>query len=178
MENVSVRPRHQQSNYPAAPYAESVIPLFLASVSGMRYRTLNCMECGIEIIERNNDMLYRLNDETMPPEIHINGESVPVRCGNCQQLYMVQVSIDVTYEAGGPPLHMQPQSVYLMVDVTKKLRYLHCLECGKPFHSISDRIRQVIDNRIPFNLLASDKIGPVESLCPAQHCGQTWALMF
>lgn len=160
-----------------APYAGIVIPLFLASVTGMRYRTLNCMECGAEFLERNNDTLYRLNDEQAPAEIALSGISVEARCGNCQQKYHVQVSLAVTYEHGGIPMYLQPQSVYITVDIVKKLRYLHCLECGKAFHSISDRIRQVVDNRVPFEQLDPSRIGPLEALCHAQNCGQTWALM-
>jgi hypothetical protein len=134
------------------------------------------MECGAEFLERNNDMMYRLNDTSMPGEITLTGQSVKAKCGNCNQWYGVMISLDVTY-AGDIPLHLQPQSVYIKVDSAKKLRYLHCLECGKPFHSISDRIHQVIDNRIPFEFLDPSKIGVMESLCRGQNCGQTWALM-
>lgn len=161
----------------AAPYAEIIIPLYLTSVTGFKYRTLNCMECGHEFLERNNDTLYRLNDESMPAEITLDGSAELAMCGNCQQKYLVQVSLNVVLEDGGIPLYMQPQSVYIAVDIAKKLRYLHCLECGKPFHSISDRISQVVDNRIPFELVDPAKIGPLEALCHSQHCGQTWAIM-
>lgn len=160
-----------------APYAESIIPLYLGSSTGFRYRTLNCMECGAEFIERNNDRMFRLNDDSLPAEVSLDGASVKAKCGNCSQWYAVQVSLDVTLEQGGVPLYLQPQSVYLKIDTTKKLRYLHCLECGKPFHSISDRISQVIDNRVPFEMLDPAKIGPIEALCHSQNCGQTWALM-
>lgn len=180
MENVVDRPiavlaTNMAAN--AAPYADSAIPLYLNSTTGMRYRTLNCMECGAEFLERNNETMYRLNDTSMPSEIAITGASAKVKCGNCSQWYGVQVSLEVTYEAGGVPLYLQPQSVYITIDSVKKLRYLHCLECGKPFHSISDRIRQVVDNRVPFEMLDPLKIGPIEALCHAQNCGQTWALM-
>lgn len=160
-----------------APYADTAIPLFLASVTGMRYRTLNCMECGAEFLERNNDSMFRLNDDSLPAEITINGASLKAKCGNCQQWYGVQISLSVTLEQGGVPLYLQPQSIYIAVDSVKKLRYLHCLECGKPFHSISDRIRLMVDNRVPFDQLDPLKFGPLEALCHSQNCGQTWALM-
>jgi DNA-directed RNA polymerase subunit RPC12/RpoP len=165
------------TNVHAAPYCDTPIPLYLTSTTGMRYRTLNCMECGAEFLERNNDTMYRLNDSSMPAEIHLNGGSIKARCGKCSQWYGVMVAIEVTYESGGVPLYLQPQSVYIKVDATKKLRYLHCLECGKPFHSISDRISHVTDNRIPFEFADPMKIGPIEALCHSQNCGQTWALM-
>lgn len=161
-----------------APYAEVAIPLFLTSTTGFRYRTLNCMECGAEFIERNNDTMFRLNDQSAPAEITLNGgEGVVAHCGRCQQKYAVYVSLSVALEVGGVPLYLQPQSVYIVVDSMKKLRYLHCLECGKAFHSISDRIRHVVDNRVPFGMVDPAKIGPIEALCHAQNCGQTWALM-
>lgn len=160
-----------------APYAEVAIPLYLGSTTGFRYRTLNCMECGAEFMERNNDTMFRLNDQTAPPEIILDGAVVLARCGHCQQRYAVQVSLVVGLVEGGVPLYLQPQSVYIAIDSVKRLRYLHCLECGKPFHSISDRIRQVVDNRVPFEQLDPLKIGPIEALCHKQSCGQTWALM-
>jgi transcription elongation factor Elf1 len=160
-----------------APYADSIIPLFLSSITGMRYRTLNCMECGAEFLERNNDTMYRLNDDTLPTEVAVDGASVKARCGNCSQWYAVQVSMSVTLEQGGVPLYLQPQSVYIAVDSVKKLRFMHCLECGHAFQTISDRISQVIDNRVPFEFVDPGKIGPIESLCHFNNCGQTWALM-
>lgn len=170
MENTVVRST-------SAPYAEIAIPLYLGSVTGFRYRTLNCMECGAEFLERNNDSLFRLNDPSRTTEIVLDGSSVEACCGRCQQKYHVQVSLNVALEQNGVPLYLQPQSVYIAVDIEKKLRYLHCLECGKPFHSISDRIRQVVDNRVPFELLDPYKFGPLEALCHSQNCGQTWALI-
>lgn len=161
----------------SAPYADTIIPLFLNSLTGMRYRTLNCMECGAEFLERNNDTMYRLNDPSLPAEIALDGNSVKAMCGNCQQWYGVQVSLAVTLEQGGVPLYLQPESVYIVTNTVKKLRYLHCLECGKPFHSISDRISQVVDNRVPFEFVNPERLGPMEVLCHAQNCGQTWALM-
>lgn len=179
MENVVDKPTAGSitKNSNAAPYAAVAIPLFLSSTTGFRYRTLNCMECGAEFLERNNDIMFRLNDESQPTEIILSGASFEARCGNCQQAYAVQVSLNVALEQGGIPMYLQPQSVYITVDIVKKLRYLHCLECGKAFHSISDRILQVVDNRVPFELVDPSKLGPLEALCHAQNCGQTWALM-
>lgn len=161
----------------SAPYATTPIPLYLSSVTGMRYRSINCVECGAEFLERNNDTMYRLNDSELPAEVQVSAASVKAKCGNCQQWYGIQVSLDVTLEQGGIPLYLQPESIYLTVEATKRLRYLHCMECGKPFHSISDRVSQVIDNRVPFEYLAPGRFGPLEALCHYNNCGQTWALM-
>lgn len=160
-----------------APYASVTIPLYLGSTTGFRYRTLNCMECGAEFIERNNDMMYRLNDVDAPSEIALNGSVELAKCGNCQQQYAIQVSLLVSLELGGIPLYLQPQSLYIAIEPIKRLRYVHCMECGKAFHSISDRISQVVDNRVPFEHLNPLKLGPLEALCHRQNCGQTWAIL-
>lgn len=163
----------------AAPYADTAIPLHLGSVTGMRYRQLCCMECGQPLIERNGDQMFRLADDTRPSEVSgaewVTG--APVLCGNCQQQYRVHVSIEITYNRDGIPLHMQPQSVYVTAASDKRLRYLYCLECGKAFHSISDRIAQVIDNRVPFQYLDASKLGPLEAMCHFNRCKQAWAFM-
>lgn len=161
----------------SAPYADIPIPLYLSSTTGMRYRSLNCLECGAEFLERNNDTMYRMNDDTLPNEVAITGESAKVMCGNCQQWYGVQISISVTLLVDSIPLYLQPESIYLANETSKKLRYVHCLECGKPFHSISDRVSQLIDNRTPFEYLRVDRLGPLEALCHNNNCGQTWSLM-
>lgn len=160
-----------------APYGSTPIPLFLSSITGMRYRSINCVECGAEFIERNNDTMYRLNDPDLPNEVSITSASTKAKCGKCSQWYSIQISIDVTYDRDSIPLYLQPESMYITVAADKKLRYLHCMECGKPFHSISDRVSQIIDNRVPFEYLQPNKIGPLEALCHYNNCGQTWALM-
>lgn len=161
----------------SAPYADTPIILNLASVTGMRYRNLHCLECGREFMERNNDTMYRIGDSDLPNEIAIGSESVKARCGNCQQWYGIQVSISVTYERDAIPLHLQPQSIYISSEPTKKMRYLACLECGHMYHSISDRISQVVDNRVPFEYLNPLRLGPVEVLCRESDCKQVWSLM-
>jgi len=166
-----------QANVVSAPYASIPIPLYLSSVTGMRYRSINCVECGAEFIERNNDTMYRLNDADLPNEIAVSAASVKAKCGNCQQWYSIQVSLNVTLEQGGIPLYLQPESIYIVVEEQKKLRYLHCMECGKAFHSISDRVSQVIDNRVPFEYLDNTRLGPLEALCHFTNCGQTWSLI-
>lgn len=161
----------------SAPYAEIAIPLYLGSLTGSRYRSLNCMECGQEFLQRDSERMYRVGDNTLPAEINISSESVKAKCGKCNQWYGVQVSLTVTSQEGGIPLYLQPQSVYFSVETHKHLRYLHCLECGKTFQSISDRINYVADNRIPFEQLNPERLGPFEQPCTWNRCGQIWALM-
>ena len=161
-----------------APYADSVIQLYLSSTTGMKYRTLNCMECGQEFLERQGDVAYRVGDTSQPEEIKLTDQApVSVVCGRCTQAYTVTVSIRVTYETNTVPLYLQPESVYLVSEPVKRLRYMHCLECGKSFQSISDRISQMVDNRIPFEYLNPSRLGPIQRTCTFNKCGQEWALM-
>lgn len=160
-----------------APYADIPIPLYLSSTTGMRYRSLNCLECGDEFLERNNDTMYRINDPNLPTEIAISSLSVKAMCGNCKQWYGVQISLSVTVVADSIPLYLQPESMYITSETSKKLRYVHCLECGHAFQNVSDRISQVIDNRIPFEYLNPGKLGPLERTCTSGKCGQVWAVM-
>lgn len=161
----------------SAPYAETAIPLYLSSVTGMRYRTLNCLECGQEFLERNGETMYRIGDDSLPAEISIGSESIKASCGRCGQWYGVQVSSVVNLERDSVPLYLQPQSIYLAVEAAKRLRYVHCLECGKAFQSISDRISQVVDNRVPFEYFNPARLGAIERTCTFNNCGQTWSLM-
>lgn len=162
----------------AAPYASTPIPMHLTSTTGMKYRQFNCMECGREFLERQGDVVYRIGDSLAPSEVHLGrDERINAMCSGCMQRYTVTVSYHVVYERDGIPLYMQPQSVYLVSEPIKKLRFLHCLECGKAFQTISDRIGQVVDNRIPFEYVEPSRLGPIEAMCSSNKCGQSWALM-
>lgn len=160
-----------------APYAAIAIPLYLNSVSGMKYRTLSCMECGRDFLERDGDILYRTNDDSLPNKVVMQQAATVAKCGDCQQTYAVYLSIEMRYEQGGVPLYLQPQSLYLAIEPAKKLRDIYCLECGKKFHTISDRIGLVSDNRLPMELMDPGKAGPIEARCGFNKCSQTWALM-
>lgn len=161
-----------------APYADIEIPLFFSSITGMKYRVFNCMECGQPFLERQGDMLYRLNDSDRAAEVHIiDGVNMTVQCGKCSQLYVLNASTNIIYEANGPSLYMHPQSIYLVPVPNKRLRYLHCLECGSAFHSISDRISSMSDNRIPMEYVALDRLGPIETRCTQNKCYQQWAII-
>lgn len=160
-----------------APYASTPIPLFLDSITGTRYRSLNCVECGREFLERNNETMHRSNDMSQPDEIAINGETLLATCGDCSQQYSVNISLSVTFEQGGIPLYLQPESIYMEIEANKCLRYLHCMECGKVFQSISDRVSKIVDNRIPFEYLDPSRFGPIQRTCISSNCGQEWALI-
>jgi transcription elongation factor Elf1 len=143
----------------------------------MRYRTLNCVECGSEFLERNNDELYRLNDDSQPNEVAISASTIMAMCGNCMQQYHVNISLSVAVDNNSVALYLQPESMYLAIEHAKKLRFLHCMECGKPFHSLSDRVSQVIDNRVPFEYVDPSRLGPLEARCTSGRCKQAWALI-
>jgi hypothetical protein len=160
-----------------APYAAKVIPLHLSSVTGMRWRPLYCLECGRQFVERNGDMLYRLNDTTQPQQQVISSSPIPAICGYCSQQYSVMVAIHVTVNITTIPLHLQTQSLYMAIEPSKQRRTIHCLECGHVFQAIADRISQVVDNHLPAEYTDSSKLGSIDTMCSSKHCKQLWAIV-
>jgi ferredoxin-like protein FixX len=161
----------------ASPYAAEAIQIFLTSETGMRYRQLSCIECGVDFIERAGDTLYRLGDSDNPEAVALSDLPVDTHCSNCKQQYELHVALSVGLNEGGIPLYMQPQTIYIDVAQSKKLRYVHCLECGKSFHTISDRVSVISDNRVPVEYLDPTKAGPMEAICRFNNCSQLWAFM-
>lgn len=158
-----------------APYASTAIPLYLGSVVGLRYRTLNCIECGRPFIERNADIVLRIGQDNSSRQAHVSADGmIHGQCGKCQQKYTLTLSMAVSTSRGGIPLFMQPQALVITNEPVKKLRDTHCLECGKAFFSISDRVKMIADNVAPVSTLPIDKVGPMESRCRFQHCKQRW----
>lgn len=161
-----------------APYAEVAIALSLGSITGLKYREYCCMECGNTIIERNNDRII-LYSSHVPTEARtdIDG-NIPTICDRCQQKYLVTVSSqEIQNPFNNLPLYMQPQAVFVAVEPTKKLRDIHCLECGHSFYSLSDRVNMIADNVIPFESLDPARLGPMEAHCRFHHCKQRWSVM-
>lgn len=160
-----------------APFADIAINLSFSSTTGLRYRTLNCIECGHPIIERSGDDIYRItNDFPERARVGVDG-SIPTRCDKCTQSFKIVLAVTVVSQQQGIPLYMQPQSIFLTVSQTKKLRDTYCMECGKAFYSVSDRIDSLSDNTIPFELLDPERLGPMEARCKFQHCKQRWSVM-
>jgi hypothetical protein len=160
----------------AAPYASTPITVSLAAISGLRTRTLNCMECGSPFMERNSDMrLFRLNTKTMPEEARVDQKGqIAGLCGNCQQQYTVTVSVSVERNLSSIPLYMQPESIFIANTAQKSFRDIFCFECGKTFFSISDRIEAFVDDIVPLDLIAPDKLGPLEPRCKFNYCKQRY----
>lgn len=160
-----------------APFASTAIRLDLGSVTGLKYKTLHCNECGEPFIERNGDDMFRVSKD-WPEKAHVGADgTIPTTCSKCTQKYVIIISHNVTHVKDGVPLYMQPQSVFMAITATKKLRDTHCLECGKAYYSVSDRVNSISDNTIPFDLLDLAKLGPMEVWCKYQHCKQRWSIM-
>lgn len=161
-----------------APYANAAIPLSLNSVVGLRYKTINCIECGRPILERNNDRMLRLNNNA-PTVAHVGADgTISCVCSNCSQKYTVVITFNMQSSMhNAVPLYMQPQSIFMAIEPVKKLRDVYCMECGKAFYSVSDRVKMVSDNMIPVNMLDPDKLGPMEVWCKFHHCKQRWSVM-
>jgi hypothetical protein len=159
----------------SAPYADTPIVVSVQSSVGLRYRTWSCMECGQPFLEREGDAFYRIGNTDLPGSAKIDtAGTIAGHCVNCTQRYTVTVSFNVGTKREGIPLYMQPQSMFVTSEPVKKLRDVYCYECGKAFFSISDRIRMLVDNIVPIELLDSSKLGPLEARCKFQHCKQRW----
>ncbi len=159
-----------------APYADLAIPLSLSSITGLKYRTLNCFECGQPFMERNAETMYRMTDD-MPKEAHVGTDgAIAGMCGNCSQKYSVTISVALEPAFDNVPLYMQPQTLFITTEPVKKLRDTFCMECGKAFYSISDRIKSVVDNTIPTEMLDPNKLGPMEVWCHFHRCKQRWSV--
>jgi hypothetical protein len=157
----------------AAPYASIPIPLSLTSVSGLKYRTLNCLECGRPFMERNNEVIYRTGTNTYPTEVKLDAAGqIKTNCGQCSQEYIVAIAITVATVHGALPLNEQPMSIFIASAPTKKLRDTYCLECGHAYFSISDRITSLVDDVVPIEMIKG--MGPMEPRCKFHHCKQRY----
>lgn len=160
-----------------APFADIPIDVSFSSTTGLRYRTLNCIECGQPIIERSGEDIYRITNN-YPERAKAGADgTIPTKCDRCTQSFKIVVSVTVVTSQSGIPLYMQPQSMFLAVSPTKKLRDTYCMECGKAFYSVSDRISSLSDNTVPFEMLDPTRFGPMEARCKFQHCKQRWSVM-
>lgn len=160
-----------------SPYADVPIVLSLGSITGMRYRTYNCMECGGPLLERSSDKVFRFSND-MPQEAHVGASgAIDAVCDKCKQKYAVTISEEVQSAYSNLPLYMQPQAIFVTVEPQKKLRDVYCMECGHAFYSISDRIKLLVDNVVPFEYLDPMKLGPMEARCKFHHCKQRWNVM-
>lgn len=161
-----------------APFANIAIPLALSSTSGLKYKTLNCVECGQPILERNNNQMLRIGTSKYPELARLGADgAIDTTCGKCTQQYKVTFSVSIQASRSNVPLYMQPQSIFIAIEPNKKLRDTYCLECGKAFYSISDRIKLLSDNTIPFDMLDPSQLGPMEVWCKFHHCKQRWSVM-
>jgi DNA-directed RNA polymerase subunit RPC12/RpoP len=161
-----------------APYSSTPINLSLTSSTTISYRPLHCLECGKKFLERDGDSFWRVGDIDNPRQAHVDaGGTILSVCRNCSQKYVITISLMITRERNGVPLYMQMQSIYFKPELDKHTRYTRCLECGKAFQTISDRISQVVDNAIPLEYLDPTKLAPLESICSFNRCRQRWALM-
>lgn len=157
-----------------APYASIPIQISVMSTTGLKYRTYSCFECGAPFMDREGDYLYRVGVKDLPEETHVTGNAVSTHCGRCQQMYELTVARVVQTAKGSVPLYMQPQSIYLNIEPVKHFRNTHCLECGKAYYSISDRIRLVVDNIVPIGMDDLTKLGAMEARCNFKGCKARW----
>ena len=158
-----------------APYADMPITMSIRSTVGIRYRTWQCIECGQPFLERDGDLFFRIGNPDQPTEAHAGADGVITSvCGRCRQKYTVTIAVEVSSGRTGLPLYMQPQSIFVSSVPNKKLRDVHCYECGKAFFSLSDRITMLVDTVAPNELIDTARMGPMEARCKFNHCQQRW----
>ena len=158
----------------SAPYADHPIQVSLLSTTSLRYRPLNCLECGRTFLERDNAVFYRPDGRTA----HVDADGVILAlCPHCSQKYVVTVSMHVVYELQRVPLHEINQSIYFVPAETRERRLTRCMECGKAFQTMLDRISQVVDNAMPVEFLEPGRTAPLETICRFNRCGQRWSLV-
>jgi hypothetical protein len=160
-----------------APYAVKSIPLYLNSLTGMRYRQIHCIECGTPVFERNSDMIYRYDNDRPEQVAIIDSEAIRATCPHCTQVYDLRISLTTRYDPDAPALYMHPQTIQLAIEPIKTLRDIHCMEDGKSMDMISDRVAFISDNRVQFEYVDPAKVGPIGKYCPARSCHQYWSIM-
>lgn len=111
-----------------------------------------------------------------PRQAHVD-ESGGMRaiCPNCCQKYVVSVSL--TIERSTVVLASINQSIYFTSVLEKQRRNTRCMECGKSFHIMNDRISQVVDNAMPVEYMDKTKLAPLEAICGFNRCRQQWSFM-
>ncbi len=160
-----------------AIHADKIIPLSFNSITSLKYKTIYCIECGAPIIERNNSQMFRIGSTDRPCEVHVSADgTIPSVCHQCAQKYSIVITVAQVSNVGGIPLYMQPQSIFMSIEPVKQLRDIYCMECGKAFYSVSDRVKSISDNTIPFNMLDPEKMGPMEVWCHHHNCKQRWSV--
>lgn len=161
-----------------APYAETAIALSLGSTTGFKYREYSCIECGNTIVERNNDRIILFSNQ-VPTDAKTDSDGhIQTICDRCEQKYLITISLQQTQNStSNLPLYMHPQTLFVSVTPAKKLRDVHCIECGHSFYSVSDRVNMIVDNAIPFDVLDPERLGPMEARCHFPRCKQYWRVM-
>jgi hypothetical protein len=76
------------------------------------------------------------------------------------------------------PYHKQVITIVLKAVTQKKLRRLHCMECGWPIADISDKVLVVFDGETAIDTLEPDNHGVVELHCRRHQCKQYYRLEF
>jgi hypothetical protein len=162
-----------------APYADDAIHVSITSTTSSVYRSLHCIECGRKFLERDNNTFWRMGlGLQQPRQAHVDvSGNINAICPNCCQKYLVSVSVIVVLERPGIPLNTINQSIYFTPVLEKERRYTRCLECGKAFHVMHDRVSRIIDNTMPVELMDMTKLAPLEAICSFNRCRQQWSFV-
>ncbi len=160
-----------------APYADKPINISIMSVTTTSYRLFHCLECGRKFMERYEGAFWRVGDNTSPRQIRLDGGYILSKCPECLQKYIITIS---TYPKTIRPttfINEQSQSIYFKPELDKHERYTRCMECGKAYQTISDRIDSVVDSALPDEYRDNSKMAPFQAICKFNRCRQHWVLV-
>lgn len=163
-----------------APYADKPIAISVMSISTRRYKTYYCVECNHPFMQRDNDVVYRINNNDEPMTMHLANNGVGLtKCAKCTQKYTITISLTVLPNILVTSGRMQKelQSIYLVPTEAKVSRYVRCMDCGYSFCSLTDRISTIVDSAMPLEYAVGSKVAHVETRCDQNNCRQRWAII-
>ena len=74
------------------------------------------------------------------------------------------------------PYNTLPITLVLTTITQKSYRRLHCLECGKPFLDITDKVATATEGAQPIEDLRPNALGFVEPHCRTHTCKQYYRI--
>lgn len=76
------------------------------------------------------------------------------------------------------PYPLLPITLALVATKQKVYREVHCVECGLPFMSITDKIATIMDFNTPTDQLQPNVMGIINTSCTRRSCRQVYRLQF
>lgn len=74
------------------------------------------------------------------------------------------------------PFNTMPITLVLTTLTQKAYRRLHCLECGRPFLDITDKVATATEGTQPVDQMKPDQKGFIEPHCHFHYCKQYYRI--